>query len=198
MKRAVFVDRDGTLNRMVYDETHGLYDSPHRPDQVQLKPNAGGFIQALRRAGFVVVVVTNQPGVAKGTLTMPELEAVNTRLRELLLRDGGEAWDSLVYCPHHPEGTVAEFSINCDCRKPRPGLLVKAARELELDLQNSWMVGDGLVDIQAGRTLGCRTILVTQLKLEQVERFFSLDKAMPDFIEPDLAGAQARILSGLE
>jgi D-glycero-D-manno-heptose 1,7-bisphosphate phosphatase len=194
MKRAVFVDRDGTLNRMVYDETHGLFDSPRRPDQVQLKPGAGGFIQALRRAGFVVVVVTNQPGLAKGTLTMSELEAVNTRLRELLLQEG-EVWDALVYCPHHPTGNVEKYRLDCDCRKPKPGLLMRVARELDLDVTKSWMVGDGLVDIQAGRAAGCRTILVTQLKLEQVERFFTLDNSMPEFIEPDLEFAQARILS---
>jgi D-glycero-D-manno-heptose 1,7-bisphosphate phosphatase len=194
MKPAVFIDRDGTLNRMVYDETHGLFDSPRRVEQVQAMPGAGAFIQGLHQAGFTVVVVTNQPGLAKGTLTVAELEAVNRRLQELLMQEG-EAWDALVYCPHHPAGTVAAYQKDCDCRKPKPGLLLKAALELGLDVRNSWMVGDGLVDVQAGRAAGCRTILVTRLKLEQVESFFSLDHAKPDYIAPDLAAAQDRILT---
>lgn len=193
MKPVVFVDRDGTLNRMVYDETHGLYDSPRRADQVQLMPGAGVFIKALHQAGYTVVVVTNQPGLAKGTLTETELDTVNRRVQDLL-RQEGEAWDALYFCPHHPAGAVAPYARECDCRKPRPGLLRRAAGELGLAVRQGWMVGDGLVDVQAGRAAGCRTILVTRLKLEQVESFFELENAKPDFIAPDLAAALSLIL----
>jgi len=181
---ALFVDRDGTLNEMVYDDTHGLFDSPRRPEQVRLRPGAAEFLRAAREAGLEIVVVTNQPGLARGSLTPEQLEAVHKRLAGLLAA-GGARWDAVYVCPHHP--SVA----GCDCRKPRPGLLLRAARERGLDLTRSWMVGDGLVDVGAGRAAGCRTVLVTRLKLEQIERFLSFDGAEPDLIVPSLAEAAA-------
>lgn len=195
MKRAVFVDRDGTLNAMVYDATHGIMDSPRRPAQVRPMPGAGAFLRRLREAGFFVVVVTNQPGVAKGTLTLPELDAVNARLRERVARDGG-GWDDLRFCPHHPKGARGvprAYVRECACRKPKPGMLRAAAREHGLDLKASWVVGDGLVDVQAGRAAGCRTILCTRLKLEQIEQFLHL-KVKPDVVAASLHDALRAIL----
>lgn len=175
MNKAVFIDRDGVLNEMVFDETHGLLDSPRRPEQVRLVPGAGRFLRDVHALGYRIIVVTNQPGIAKGTLTLAQLHAVNNRLLELAGQEGG-AWDDLQYCPHHPEcgpGSMPEYVCVCECRKPKPGLLVTAAHEYGLDLSQSWMIGDGLVDVQAGKAAGCRTILVTRLKLEQVERLFT-------------------------
>ena len=190
MKKALFVDRDGTLNEMVYDETHGVMDSPRRPEQVRMIRGAGAFLAGLRKAGFFISVVTNQPGVAKGTMTPPELDAVNQALARQLAEEGGR-WDELRYCPHHPKGGAQpnEFVRECECRKPKAGLLLDAAKANGLDLNSSWMVGDGLNDIQAGRAAGCRTLLVTRLKIEQVERFFQLDKCLPDVIVPTINDA---------
>ena len=112
MKKAAFVDRDGTINEMVYDETHGTMDSPRRPEQVALAKNAAAFLHGLRELGYLIVIVTNQPGIAKGTLTEPELNAVNHRIADLLLP---ARWDELRFCPHHPD-----FGSVCDCRKPKP------------------------------------------------------------------------------
>jgi histidinol-phosphate phosphatase family protein len=196
MNRAVFIDRDGTLNRMVYDQTHGLLDSPRRPEQVRLIEGAGAFLKAVREAGWLAIVVTNQPGIAKGTLTFDELDAVNARLAELLAVEGG-GWDALYACPHHPARDPAgraEYQVGCDCRKPKPGLLIRAAREHDIDLAASWMVGDGLNDVQAGRAAGCRTALVTRLKMEQVEAFMALDGAIPDAFASNPAAAAAVIL----
>ncbi len=181
MKRAVFVDRDGTLNEMVFDPDHGLLDSPRRPEQVTLMKNAAKFIDGLRQLGFFIVVVTNQPGVSKGTLTLPELDAVNQRLADLLKP---AHWDDLRFCPHHPE-----FGSPCDCRKPKPGMLMAAARDHGIDLSQSWMVGDGLIDVQAGRAAGCKTVLVTKLKISVVERFFDTGGAEPDEVAPNLMSA---------
>jgi D-glycero-D-manno-heptose 1,7-bisphosphate phosphatase len=194
---AVFVDRDGTLNEMVYDETHGLLDSPRRAEQVRLKPGAARFLQRLRHAGYFLCVVTNQPGVAKGTLSPDDLAAVNGRLAGLLAAEDA-AWDDIRVCPHHPGGPAVpagELVRTCACRKPSPGMLLDAARQHGLDLAASWMVGDGLNDIQAGHAAGCRAILVGRLKLEQIERFLSLEKAEPDIVVPDLAAAADRILA---
>lgn len=197
---AVFVDRDGTLNEMVYDETHGLLDSPRRPEQVVLRKHAAAFLAGVRRLGYLVVVATNQPGLAKGTLTKEDLERVNRRLAGLLRNAHKDArWDVVKICPHHPKGdrrAHSEWATACRCRKPKPGLLLEAAREHGLDLSRSWMVGDGLNDIRAGRAAGCRTILVTSLKIEQVERFFGRGGAEPDFIARDLREALRIIRKG--
>jgi D-glycero-D-manno-heptose 1,7-bisphosphate phosphatase len=175
---AVFLDRDGTLNEMVYDPTHGLLDSPRRPAQVRAVAHAKELLQELREMGFLIVLVTNQPGISKGTLTLDELHAVNLELSKAL---APSRWDTLEFCPHHPE-----FGLICGCRKPLPGMIFKAAQEHGVDLESSWMVGDGLVDVQAGKAAGCRTILLSKLKLNLIERFFDLEGAEPDFVVRDL------------
>ncbi len=193
--RAVFLDRDGTLNAMVYDDTHGLLDSPRTPDQVRLIPGAAAFITRMKAAGFKILVVTNQPGLAKGTLTEAAHEAVTRRLAGQLAAEGA-AWDGLYVCPHHPSpgsGGNARYAGDCLCRKPLPGLLYRAAREHAVDLAASWMVGDGLNDMQAGRSAGCRTLLMTKVKMEQIERFVSMEQAEPDLIAPDFAAAAKAI-----
>ena len=175
---AVFLDRDGVLNEMVYDATHGLLDSPRRPEQVVPMRHARELIGGLRALGYKVIVVTNQPGIAKGTLGVDELQAVHAGLGNAL---APEIWDALEFCPHHPD-----FGPQCSCRKPRAGMLQKAAREHHIDLARSWMVGDGLVDVQAGRAAGCRTVLVTKLKVNVVERFFDMEGAVPDGVARNL------------
>ena len=190
MKKAVFVDRDGTLNEMVYDPIHGTLDSPRRPEQVQLVKGAGAFLRGLRERGYFVVIATNQPGISKGTLTAPDLASVNDRLRDLVKAEGGD-WDDLRICPHHPA-----FGSDCDCRKPKPGLLTAAARDHGIDLSQSWMIGDGTVDVQAGRAAGCHTILLTKLKLYHVERFFDMKDAEPEAVAGSLSQALAIISGG--
>ncbi len=191
--RAIFLDRDGVLNAMVYDDTHGLLDSPRHPGEVRIIPGAGRFVADMKAGGWKIVVVTNQPGIAKGYFALPDLERVNETLRARLIAEGGAAWDDLLYCPHHPDGTPGrpnEFVKSCACRKPEPGLLLEAARRHAIDLAASWMIGDGLVDVQAGRRAGCRTILVTgRLKLEIIERFISMRDAYPDAVARDLKEA---------
>ena len=198
MKKAVFVDRDGTLNKMVYDQTHGLMDSPRRPEQVELIPGAGRFLKEVRLQGYLAVVVSNQPGLTKGTLTLDELNAVHRQLAELLLGEGG-AWDDLYYAAYHPEGgpgACRAYEAQKEFRKPAPGMLLDAAKKHDIDLAGSWMVGDGIVDVQAGRAAGCRTVLVTQLKLEQLEQFQKLEDATPDAVVADLAEAFTIIQRG--
>lgn len=194
-RRAIFLDRDGTINEMVYDETHGLLDSPRRPEQVALVPGVAPFIKRAHAEGCLVVVVSNQPGIAKGTLTLPELEAVNRRLADLLA-DEGARWDTIRCCPHHPTGrpgSVSPFVCRCDCRKPQPGLLVQAAAELDIDLAQSWMIGDGLIDIQAGRRAGCHTLLLANLKIAEIERFYRMDDAMPEAVCRNYAEVYAHL-----
>ncbi|MCZ7592546.1 MAG: HAD-IIIA family hydrolase [Kiritimatiellae bacterium] len=198
MKSAVFIDRDGVLNRMVFDETHGILDSPRRRGQVEAVPGAGAFLREIRAAGNFVVVVTNQPGIAKGTLKIASLNSVNKELARQLAVDGGQ-WDELRFCPHHPgpcPGGNPIFVKTCACRKPASGLLLDAARDFDIDLATSWMIGDGLVDVAAGRRAGCRTILLTALKWSMAERFLDCAGGEPDFVCRNLAEALKLIRDG--
>lgn len=181
-RAAVFVDRDGTLNEMVYDDTHGTFDSPRRPEQVRLCRGAAAFVRGVQQMGYQVIVVSNQPGLAKRTLTADALKAVHHRLLELLAAEGATL-DAIYWCPHHPSVR------RCGCRKPKPGLLRRAARERGLTLHRSWMVGDGVVDVQAGHAAGCRTIYVGRLKPEVLEKFFEVGSRMPDAMARDLYSA---------
>jgi histidinol-phosphate phosphatase family protein len=148
---AVFLDKDGTL----------VEDVPYNvdPTQVRLAPGAAEGLAALHEAGYALVVVSNQSGVARGRFPEAALLGVERSLRRLLAAFGVPL-AGFYYCPHHPEGAVPAYTMRCACRKPAPGMLHRAAAELGLDLARSWMVGDILDDVEAGRAAGCRTILI--------------------------------------
>jgi D-glycero-D-manno-heptose 1,7-bisphosphate phosphatase len=148
---AIFLDRDG----VVIEDSHYLGD----PSRVRLVPGAAEAVALLNRAGWVVVVVTNQSGVARGMFTEADVAAVHEHLAELL-RGYGARVDAFHHCPHHPEAEVAEYRVVCACRKPRAGMLLRAAGELGIDLAASWMIGDRVSDLEAGAAAGCRTALV--------------------------------------
>lgn len=150
-QRALFLDRDGTL---VYPEHY-----PSRPEQLRLYEGLGTSLRALQDRGFCPVVITNQSGLAMGYFTAADLERMHNYLRTELQFQGVEL-AGIYYCPHHPQGKIAELAIVCECRKPRPGLLLQAAAALDIDLARSWFIGDILDDVEAGRRAGCSTILV--------------------------------------
>lgn len=142
MKKAFFLDRDGVIN----EEVDYLSD----PDKAVILPGVAAALRRLHEAGFLAIVVTNQSGVARGMYGEADVHAVHERIRELLARDGAGV-DRFYYCPHHPK-----FGSPCHCRKPEPGMILAACRELEIDPALSAMVGDRLSDIAAGRAAGCR------------------------------------------
>jgi D-glycero-D-manno-heptose 1,7-bisphosphate phosphatase len=156
---AVFVDRDGTLNALVADPVSGAPESPLRVDDVELIPRAAAAVRRLNVAGWPVVGVTNQPAAAKGTASLAELAAVQARVVELAARDGADFEDFRI-CWHHPSGIVPALSLDCDCRKPKPGMLLEAALADQLDLSASWMIGDSDADVLAGQAAGAQTILL--------------------------------------
>ncbi len=149
--KAVFLDRDNTII-----EDPGYISDP---DAVKLLPGVELAIKSLAQAGYKIVVVTNQSGVARGLITEDVLEKIHAELRRQLAGHGAHL-DGIYYCPFHPEGTVEEYAKETDLRKPQPGMLLKAAEQLNIDLAESWMIGDGPRDIEAGQRAGCRTIRV--------------------------------------
>jgi D-glycero-D-manno-heptose 1,7-bisphosphate phosphatase len=159
LRRAVFLDRDGVLNPQAYYADRGELDSPLTPDRLEVNDWAAPYLQRLRQAGYLLVVVTNQPAYAKRKTSLDNLVGVRERFLEHF-RALGVEFDLYLSCRHHPKSELPELRRTCDCRKPMPGLLLQAARELEIDLRSSWMIGDRDTDIFAGEKAGCRTILV--------------------------------------
>jgi D-glycero-D-manno-heptose 1,7-bisphosphate phosphatase len=151
MRRALFLDRDGTL----VEPRH----YPSRSEHLRLYPGLTPSLRALQAHGFRLVVVTNQSGLARGLFSADDLAAMHASLAATLAADGVRI-DAFYYCPHHPEGIVPALAVDCDCRKPRPGMLERAASDLDLDLHRSWLIGDILDDVEAGNRIGCRTVLV--------------------------------------
>lgn len=149
--RAVFFDRDGTLN----EEVGYLSD----PEQLLLYPGAARALRMVKERGMLALVVTNQSGVARGYFDESAVHAVHRRMAELLERQGAGI-DGFYYCPHHPDEGSGIYRRDCTCRKPKPGMLLKAAEELNLDLGSSYMVGDTMRDMEAARNAGVRGVLV--------------------------------------
>jgi len=147
MSKAVFLDRDGVINRKAPE---GEYVTCW--EEMVFLPGVAGAIASFRQAGFGVIVVSNQRCVAKGLLKTSELEALHRRMREKLAAEGGVI-DAVYYCPHDNQPA-------CHCRKPAPGMLLQAAAERRIDLSESWMIGDSCIDVEAGRAAGCRTVRV--------------------------------------
>lgn len=155
-QKAIFLDRDGTINKYV-----GFL---RNIDDFELIDGVAEAIRKINESGYLAVVVTNQPVVARGEVSFEELEEIHNKMETLLGKEGAYL-DAIYYCPHHPhkgyEGERPELKIDCDCRKPKPGMLLKAAVDFNIDLSRSWMVGDGENDIQAGINAGCKTVLLS-------------------------------------
>ena len=152
LRAAVFLDRDGVLI-----EDRGLLVDPAG---IHILPGVPTALRKLKEAGFFLAVVSNQAVVARGLISPSDLDALNARIRGLLEAAGAPPLDAAYFCPHHPEAALPQYRVICDCRKPRPGSLLRAAREHGLDLPASFMVGDRMTDVAAGAAAGCRTVLV--------------------------------------
>ncbi len=194
MRKAIFLDRDGTINALAYDSDHGLVDSPATPEEFHLLPGTGEAIRQINESGFLAVVVSNQPGIAKGRFTARHLDAVTRKMHRDLARFGARL-DAVFYCLHHPDAVQEEFRITCTCRKPKPGLLTQGARSLDIDLGRSYLIGDGINDIEAGAAAGCRTAWVGRRRCDVCEVMASKAVA-PDHSAATLHEAVDIILQG--
>ncbi len=154
-QKAVFLDRDGTINKYV-GFLRNIYD-------FELIDGVTEAIKKINASGYLCIVVTNQPVIARGEVTFDELQLIHDKMETLLGKEGAYI-DGLYYCPHHPhsgyKGEIPELKFDCECRKPNPGMLVKASQDFNIDLENSWMIGDGENDIVAGKNASCKTVLI--------------------------------------
>lgn len=184
MQPAVFLDRDGVLIQDV--------DLITRPGQLHLLEGVPAALSLLKQAGFALIVASNQTVVARGMASEAEVIALNLILQDMIEAADGPRLDGWYFCPHHPKANLPAYRMDCECRKPRPGLLLRAARELNLDLSASFMVGDRITDIIAGAAAGGRTILVqTGKHLERpIETAAPMDTSiLPDHVCADLLAA---------
>ncbi len=178
--RAIFLDRDGVLDDLVYDKEEGRSSSPVSARDLRVFPFVAEAVKKLKGMGFLVIVISNQPGVAKRQFTRTELKRMDAKIaREL--KSKGTALDGVYYCLHSPDGLVSELRISCNCRKPKPGLILKAAKERDVDLSRSYFVGDGLIDVEAGKNAGCKTILVGHMTT-YLSKMMEERKATPDYM----------------
>lgn len=174
-QRAIFLDRDGTINKYV-----GFL---RNIDDFELEDNVATAIKEINELGYLAIVVTNQPVIARGEVTFGELKQIHQKMQVLLGKEGAYL-DGIYICPHHPDsgfpGEVKELKIDCDCRKPKPGMLLQAAKDFNIDLESSWMVGDSKNDILAGKNAGCHTCLVNSTENYDQDLTF---KSLFDFID---------------
>jgi len=188
--RAVFLDRDGVLNRNVFNPNTGEYESPGTADEFELVPGVLESLARLQNADYSLFLVSNQPNYAKGKNSLEDLMGVQEKLAKSL-DEAGIRFQQFFYCFHHPNGIVPSHSGPCDCRKPSTFFLQKAATDFGISLPHSWMVGDRATDIECGNAAGTRTIRV----LEDHPATRKPDEPPPTFEAVDLSHAVSLILA---
>ncbi|MCW3999795.1 MAG: HAD family hydrolase [Candidatus Bathyarchaeota archaeon] len=196
MTDAVLLDRDGVINEVVFFPELGLIDSPLNPSQFKLIPGAAEAIKAFNKLGLKVIIVSNQPAIAKGKMSPDLFESIRQKMRNLLQKSGAYI-DAEYYCFHHPNATRRKYKVICDCRKPRPGLILQAKADLGLDLSKCYMIGDGLTDVAAGNSAGCRSILLGERKCDLCREMERL-AVKPHYIAKNLLEASKIIEKGAE
>lgn len=185
LHRVVFIDRDGTLNV----EKNYVY----RPEDFELIPRTAEALRLLRHYGYTLIVVSNQSGVARGFYTLNDVQSLENHIREILAKEHASV-DAFFYCPHHPEGKVPAYSVDCDCRKPKTGLFDRANAQFPADLSHSWMIGDSLRDIEFGINAGLRPVLVRTGYGAETEKVIAERKIPVETIADDFFAAASYII----
>ena len=184
-QKAIFLDRDGTINRHI-----GFL---RKIDEFELLPGVSEAIREMNASGYLTIVATNQPVIARGEVTIPQLEEIHNKMETLLGAEGAYI-DALYYCPHHPDkgyaGEIPELKMDCECRKPKTGMLTAAAGKYNIDLSQSWYIGDTTMDIQTGKNAGMKTILVMTGEAGKDGKY----DVLPDYTAKDLMDAVTYIL----
>jgi D-glycero-D-manno-heptose 1,7-bisphosphate phosphatase len=176
MRKAIFIDRDGTL----------IKDIPYNTDPalISLEFYAAEMLQLLKRNNFLLIIISNQSGIARGWVRIEDVYKIHQAIRRKLLPYNVQL-DSIYYCPHLPQGVIEDYAHDCNCRKPKPGMLLKAAKDFNIDMSSSWMIGDILNDVEAGNRAGCKTILIdnnneTEWQISNVRKPVGMVKNLED------------------
>ncbi len=194
--KAIFFDRDGVINDLIFNPKTGEFESPHHLKDLKMISGAAHAMKAAQDKGFEIFIVSNQPSYAKGKTTLEEIKRIALSVMENLEAEGVSVRDSF-YCYHHPRGILPEWTMLCECRKPSPFFLKMAAEQYVLDLGSSWMIGDQDTDIECGKLAGCQTILIENPDSEKKrgqKNEQDIAKAKPDHKVKNLAEAVKIIL----
>ncbi len=193
MRKAIFFDRDGVLIEDV-----GLVSDTQ---EIRLLEEVPISLHRLKNAGYLLFIVSNQPIIARGIVSEDKVIEINCKIEQLIMEQGGPGFDGIEFCPHHPYATLAKYRIKCDCRKPEPGMILRLAEQNNIDLKNSYLVGDRITDIIAGRLSGCKTILLeTGKHLDQpIMTWEPIDTSIEaDYVCKDLKSAANLILGNVK
>lgn len=190
MNKAVFLDRDGVLNELVYYAKAGIADTPINASQIKLIFGGDKLINDAKKIGFLVIIISNQPSIGLKKIKEKDFKAIHKKITELLLRKSA-CLNASYYCFHHPFAKLSRYKKICTCRKPKAGLFKKASKDFDIDLSQSWMIGDGVDDIKAGKKAGCKTILLANINSTENLRIMEkqLGKIKPDFVVKNLIEA---------
>ncbi|MCR4924198.1 MAG: HAD-IIIA family hydrolase [Lachnospiraceae bacterium] len=191
--KAVFLDRDGVINEIVYNEDIEQLDSPQKKEDFKLLPNVVSALRKFKDKGYLIFIVTNQPGAAKGKSRLSDLYDINTGFVNSMKAEGIEL-EAVYMCPHYPRllpYTKEKFLIKeCDCRKPKPGLILKAGESYNIDYENSYMIGDSFTDVEAGKAAGVKTVYIGDLKCDACKKLCDIE---PDIIARDILDASEKV-----
>lgn len=188
-KIAVFIDRDGTMSEEVGYVNH--------ISRFKLLENTAAAVKLLNEAGVLAIVATNQAGVARGYFEEPMINKVHEKLKNELAKSGASV-DAIYYCPHHPSAGKPPYRAECNCRKPKPGMILKAREDFDIDLSRSYMVGDKISDVEFGQKLGLKSVMVmTGYGIGEYEHQHQDWKTAPDFMADDLLGAVKWIIDDI-
>ncbi len=190
--KSVFLDRDGVVNELVYFHEQGIIDSPFIASQFQLCSGVPDAIKRLQHAGYKVVITSNQPGIAKGHMTPENFNKICETMKAQLEKQGA-VLDGEYYCLHHPEARIEQYRVICECRKPKPGMILQAAHDMNIDVSQSWFIGDNLTDVKAGKNAGCHTMLLGKMRCELCD-LMSNEGIRPDVIKLNITEAADYIL----
>lgn len=190
--KAAFLDRDGVINPLVYFKEEGSFDSPFSAKQFKFLPNVIKAVKLLNSLKYKVIVISNQPGIAKKKYDLRELNKINIKMLNILKKEHAVI-DAVYYCLHHPEAINRKYKKKCKCRKPHPGLILRAAKKYNINLKKSFMIGDNISDIKAGNAAGCKTVFIGAYKCDHCRMFYK-ERVYPDFVASDLFQAAKIIL----
>jgi D-glycero-D-manno-heptose 1,7-bisphosphate phosphatase len=188
MNKAVFLDRDGVINPLIYNPDTSEYESPHYPEDFSIYPYVIKSLKLIKGSGYKIILVSNQRSYAKGKTSLENIKAIEELLKDFSTENGGLI-DEYYYCYHHPNGVMPEYTVSCRCRKPDTLFLEEAVKKFDLDITNSYFIGDQDTDIQCGKAMGVKTI-----KINNKHTIHKSGKEMPDEFAADLYAAALKVI----